>query len=194
MKLRTILIDDQVAALYRLEQILNHHPEIELIAQVTDPRRGLEIINSQKPEIVFVDVEMPKMSGFELVEQIKANGHQPIIVFTTAYEHYAIKAIKKQAFDYLLKPIDIDEVEECIRKIITNRNNHSLIIPKRIKELLSPRELEIIELLREGKSSRDIGGNLFISKSTVDTHRRNILEKTGYDTTNQLISDLLITD
>jgi len=186
MKLRTIVIDDENLALQRFLGLLKNYKNIIISGYTTNPEKGMEMVISEKPDILFLDVEMPVISGFDFMEEIRKKGINPEIIFITGYGHYAIKAIKKQAFDYLLKPIDIDELNECVNRIIDKKNNN-VIIPENIRELLSEREIEIVKLLKKGKTSQQIGKELYISKKTVDTHRRNILEKTGFNSTSELI-------
>lgn len=115
--MRAIIIDDEKKGRIALRQkILDYCKEIEIIGEAEDGKMGYELINSKKPEIVFLDIEMPIMNGFEMLQQLKeCNFH---LIFTTAYDHYAIKAIKYSAFDYLLKPIDIEELKHTVQKLI----------------------------------------------------------------------------
>lgn len=152
--------------------------EVEVIAKIGVPEEAIEIITNLKPDLLFLDIEMPRISGFDIMEITRNQGLNPIIIFTTGYSQYAIKAIKEQAFDYLLKPIILDELKETIKRLAGNRINNKQL-KESISKLLSPREIEIINLIIQGKTSKEISNELFISKTTVDTHRRNILEKTG---------------
>jgi len=173
-----IIIDDEQAGRDHLERLLGSLDGIEVIAKIGVPEEAIEIITNKKPDILFLDIEMPRMSGFEILEITRNQGLNPIVVFTTGYSQYAIKAIKEQAFDYLLKPIILEELKETLKRLSKNGiNNNQLKLS--ITRLLSPREIEIIEMIIQGKTSKEIGEELFISKTTVDTHRRNILEKTG---------------
>ena len=133
---------------------------------------------------------MPRLTGFDVVREVRKNNVNPDFIFVTGYNQYAIKAIKKEAFDYLLKPVDIDELNETI-------NRYKSSIYTRLKEKkskqtdvlskFSEREIEIIKLIAEYKTSKQIAEKLYISKNTVDTHRRNILEKAGLHKTAELI-------
>ena len=123
---------------------------------------------------------MPRMSGFEVVKKVREINITTVFIFVTAFSQYAIKAIKESIFDYILKPYDLDEIKASIERFQLYRstpiNKPSLAF---IEEKLSPREREILKLVLQCKTSQEIADELCISKLTVDTHRRNILKKTG---------------
>ncbi|MBT4967549.1 MAG: response regulator transcription factor, partial [Bacteroidetes bacterium] len=137
-----------------------------------------------KPDIVFLDVEMPAMTGFDLMKKVRGNFVFPSFIFVTAYNQYAIKALKTEAFDYLIKPIDIDELRECLERFNHKRNH----FPQIENSCLSEREKEVGRLICKGKTSKEIAGILFLSKHTIDTHRRRILNKLKVKSTSDLIA------
>ncbi|MFM2393717.1 MAG: hypothetical protein RLZZ546_1699 [Bacteroidota bacterium] len=107
--IKAIIIDDETHCIETLaEKIKIYCPSIEIIERFDKPQEALEYLNSHKPDVVFMDIEMPILNGFMLLEKIKQIEFK--IIFTTAYDQYAIKAIRFSAFDYLLKPIDKDEL------------------------------------------------------------------------------------
>ena len=109
-----IIDDEQNGRLALREKLKLFCPEVKVLTEAENGVQGLEIIKKYKPEIIFLDVEMPEMNGFEMLAQLtERKGH---VIFTTAYNQYAIKAIKYAAFDYLLKPIDIDELMLTVKK------------------------------------------------------------------------------
>ena len=115
--LRAVIIDDESIGINTLKILIEKHcPEIKVVATATEPEKGIGAIEDYKPEIVFLDISMPKMNGFELLDKLVFKKFK--IVFTTAHREHAIKAIKNGAYDYLLKPIDIDELKSCTNKII----------------------------------------------------------------------------
>lgn len=188
-----ILIDDEKDALDRLANLLAKNNRIEVKAKETNPENAVKLVAEYRPELVFTDVEMPGRTGFDVVREIRNAGFNPNFIFVTAYNQYAIKAIRNAAFDYLLKPVDIDELNEALTRFLEQKKStHTKSIPKQfIKEhALTEREVEILELLMQNKSSKDIAEQLFVSKHTVDTHRRNILEKTGKRSTAELLAEL----
>ncbi len=113
--MRAILIDDEVNALETLEIELNAYcPEVEIIAKCEDAKSGLKAIKKHNPDIIFLDIEMPWMSGFELLEAL--GNFSLDVVFVTAYSEFAIKAFEVNAVDYLLKPISKPKLIDAIRK------------------------------------------------------------------------------
>ncbi len=161
LKIKTVLVDDEERALSRMKILLSKFQEIEVIETINDATYAIEFILETAPDLVFLDIEMPGKTGLEIAREINKNNLQTKIVFMTAYEHYAIKAIKADAFDYLLKPIGIDELKNALDRY------HSKTQTKFTK-----REIDIINLITKGLSSKEIGKKLSISHHTVDTHRR----------------------
>jgi two-component system LytT family response regulator len=135
MKLRTILIDDEPLALKRLQRLLKKYDEIEIIAEASDGEKGLGLIEEHKPDLIFLDVEMPLMTGFEMLSKLK---HQPKVVFTTAFEDYAIKAFEENSIDYLLKPIETERLDKTIEKLKRiNPGEQQNSLPGQISALLN---------------------------------------------------------
>jgi DNA-binding NarL/FixJ family response regulator len=187
MDIRTILVDDEALSLNRLHDLIKSVGGIEVVGMSSQPEEALKLIIEHNPDVLFLDVEMPLMSGFDLLKKVREKGLNPHVIFTTAYDHYAIKAIRAEALDYLLKPVDVDELKEAIVRIQSQKKPSSEI-PLNITNILTERENEILELLALGKTSKEIAEALYISKHTVDTHRRNIIEKTK----TQSIQELLV--
>lgn len=107
---RALIIDDETTAVQTLSLMIQHYlPEITLLKTTIDPYEGLELLQSFQPQLLFIDIHMPVMSGFELLKQIPHINFS--IIFTTAHDEYAIDAIRFSALDYLLKPIDTDELQ-----------------------------------------------------------------------------------
>ncbi len=125
-KLKTIIIDDEQPAVDLLKHYLKQHKQIEIIKECSDGFCGLKAINELKPDLVFLDIQMPKLTGFELVELLDK---KQMIIFTTAYDEYAIKAFEINAIDYLLKPFSEKRLAEAIARAEKQLNN-SLSAPK----------------------------------------------------------------
>ncbi len=114
--MRTVIIDDERDAIYTLDLIIQEYlPELQVVGKYTDPEKALISIPVLKPDLLFLDINMPGMNGFELLQNLEKNDFH--IVFTTAYDEYALKAFKFNAVDYLLKPIDIEELIETINRL-----------------------------------------------------------------------------
>ncbi|MBX2888358.1 MAG: response regulator transcription factor [Ferruginibacter sp.] len=130
--LTAILIDDEELSLNSLKtKILKHCPQVKILAVCNNPMQGIEAIETLKPNILFLDIEMPGMNGFVLLQNLKYRDVE--IVFVTAYDHYAIKAIKYSAFDYLVKPIEVCSLKESIKRLAEKKKSSS---ESRIKLLL----------------------------------------------------------
>lgn len=122
--LTAIIIDDELKGRIALAQKLHDYcTEIQLAGEAESGIEGIKLIRESNPDIVFLDIEMPRMDGFEMLHRLpEKNFH---IIFTTAYDQYAIKAIKYAAFDYLLKPIDIEELKFAISKIQSHQRTNT---------------------------------------------------------------------
>src|SRR5215831_2437096 len=118
--IKAIIIDDEVHCVDTLSILLSDYcPEVEILEKCMSPKKGLEAIEKLKPSLVFLDIEMPGMNGFELLEQFKEIPFA--VIFTTSYDQYAIKAIRFSALDYLLKPIDPKELIIAVHKVVTQK-------------------------------------------------------------------------
>ncbi len=119
-----IIIDDEAKGRFALkEKIKQYCPGVEVVAEAADGKEGIAGIAQYHPNIVFLDIEMPGMSGFEMLNAIHEKSFH--LIFTTAYDQYAIKAIKYAAFDYLLKPIDIEELKTAVARSGTAENDQT---------------------------------------------------------------------
>ena len=121
--MKAIIVDDEQNARKTLELMINEYCEnVEIVGSASSALEGIKLVNTLQPDLVFLDIEMPHGSGFDLLDGI--DNKSVDVIFTTAYNHYAIKAIKFNAFDYLMKPINIDELVEAVDKL-KNRNRES---------------------------------------------------------------------
>ncbi len=188
MPIRVVVVDDSKIDRIRLVQLLKHFDKVELIAQEGNPEIAIGIILKHKPDLVFLDIEMPKLTGFDIADAISKGSVKPTVVFVTAYEQYAIKAIRSRAFDYLLKPLSIDNLSKMLERYEYDllgkpEINQDYIINDNITQ----RESEILRLLIQGKTSKDISNQLNISINTVNSHRASLLKKTNSKNTAELI-------
>ncbi len=112
---KTVLIDDEPLAIKRLKRLLEKYSGIiEVVGEAGNGKAGLELTEQLQPDLVFLDIEMPVLNGFEMLQQLK---HMPKIIFTTAYEAYAIKAFEENSIDYLLKPVEAERLDKAIEKL-----------------------------------------------------------------------------
>ncbi|MBL0271831.1 MAG: LytTR family transcriptional regulator DNA-binding domain-containing protein [Chitinophagaceae bacterium] len=110
---KVIIIDDEPLARSIVKEYLQKHPQLELMQECGDGFEGLKAIQQHQPDLIFLDIQMPKISGFEMLELIE---QPPSVIFTTAFEEYAIKAFEAHAVDYLLKPFDQERFDKAITK------------------------------------------------------------------------------
>jgi two-component system LytT family response regulator len=114
MQKRAILIDDERLARQELRTMLAEFPDIEIVDEASNVQEGLEKIDLHNPDIIFLDINMPGKTGFDLLQELDRS---PYVIFTTAYDEYAVKAFEVNALDYLLKPIDPKRLADAIHKV-----------------------------------------------------------------------------
>jgi len=112
--MKTVIIDDERLARKELSSLLEEFKEIEIIAECANAEEARKVIESERPDLIFLDIQMPGETGFDLLETLE---YVPRVVFVTAYDEYAIKAFEVNALDYVLKPIEEERLEEAIRKV-----------------------------------------------------------------------------
>lgn len=112
--IKSIIIDDERLARNELKKLLQNHPDIEIIEEAANVDEGLEKIEQFNPELIFLDIQMPGKTGFDLLAELEKS---PKVIFTTAYDEYAIKAFEVNALDYLLKPIEPKRLADAITKL-----------------------------------------------------------------------------
>jgi two-component system LytT family response regulator len=120
-KVRTLIVDDELLGRERLRQFLQKAPEVEIIGECADGHAAVEIIQQQSPELIFLDVQMPELDGFGVVETIGAESG-PVIVFVTAHDNFALRAFEIHAVDYLLKPFDSERFQRALRRALEQVN------------------------------------------------------------------------
>jgi two-component system LytT family response regulator len=113
MKSKIIIIDDEPLARSMLKEFLQKHSDLELMQECGDGFEGFKAIQQQQPDLIFLDIQMPKINGFEMLELIE---QPPAVIFTTAFDEFAIKAFESHATDYLLKPFTQERFDKAIQK------------------------------------------------------------------------------
>ena len=142
MMLKAVLIDDDQSNLDGLQSKLSKHcPKVEVAALCTNGAEGIHAIETIKPDIVFLDIEMPVMNGFVMLQQLEYRDFE--LIFVTAYDHYAIKAIRYSAMDYLVKPVIAEELKAAVEKAEVARTRHQ-----------APQQMELLLELLQTKTPR----------------------------------------
>lgn len=123
-QLKAILIDDELPSLQNLQQkIIEFCPDINIIATAQKPEKAIQLIEQLRPDVVFLDIEMPRMNGFKMLEEIKEKDFD--IIFTTAYNHYAIDAVRISAFDYLVKPVAVKDLQNSVGRLLKSQSKQT---------------------------------------------------------------------
>jgi len=135
----TIIVDDEPLARKLLKEYLRDFPNIKIIAECRNGRQAIKAINETKPDLVFLDIRMPGLDGFEVLENIK---HMPYIIFSTAYGDYALKAFEMNAVDYLLKPYDRKRFSRAVQKVLDRVSKSSDNIERIVRVLQQSKETE----------------------------------------------------
>jgi two-component system NarL family response regulator len=195
--IKVLIVDDHALFRRGLQMVLENEKDIDVVGEGGDGQEAIDLAEKEAPDVVLMDVRMPKHSGIEATRQIKDMMPLTKILMLTISDEEAdlYEAIKAGASGYLLKEISIEEVADAVRSV---HQGQSLISPSMASKLLTEfaamvkradertqvpgprlteRELEVLKLVAKGLNNRDIGSELFISENTVKNHVRNILEK-----------------
>jgi two-component system LytT family response regulator len=123
MKLRVYLVDDEALALERLRRLLEQTGRVEVTGATTEPEAAVAALTADPPDVCFLDIQMPRLNGFEVLARLP---NQPMVIFTTAFDQYALKAFGVNSVDYLLKPIEPESLERALKKIERLRGTGAL--------------------------------------------------------------------
>ncbi len=150
--LRAILIDDEMTSLQNLKQkLVQFCKEVNVVAAVQKPEEAISLIRDLKPDVLFLDIEMPKMNGFRMLEELGT--YDAEIIFTTAYNNFAIDAMRISAFDYLVKPVSIEELENAVKRLIQKKSMQTkdrlAVLKQSIRDVKS-QENKIVVPLNDG--------------------------------------------
>ncbi|KNH18366.1 LuxR family transcriptional regulator [Arthrobacter sp. ZBG10] len=190
--IRVLLVDDHLVVRRGLRALLGTQPGIEVVGEAASGEEALALVPELQPAVVVMDLAMGAgMDGIEAVRQLRAfNPRQAILVFTT-YDSDAdiVRAVDAGAMGYLLKDAAPGEIFAAVRGAVEGKSVMSPPVASRLfqqlrnpGEILTPREAELLSLLTEGLSNRELGKRLFISEATVKTHLAHIYGKLGVDT------------
>lgn len=134
MKYQTIIVEDEPLARQRLERLLQPFADfIVIVARVDNGEEAVERINTLKPELVFLDIQLPELNGFEVLEQLT---HMPLIIFSTAYDEFALKAFETNAIDYLLKPVEPERLQRALEKLRRLTGHEQAQLQSQLQKLL----------------------------------------------------------
>lgn len=178
--INAIIVDCEIESSILLANLLINYKNINIISIEKDSSVALDKILKFRPDVLFLAIEMPIFNGFEIIKKLKNQSFFPRIILLSSQCQYGIKAIKEGVFDYIIKPIDYQDICECIGRLESVDN----ISPTE----LTRKEKEIMHCLCQGWPIKQIGINLNLSPHTISYHRNKILKKTGTKSTAQLLS------
>jgi len=204
-QIRILLADDHTIIRSGLKLLLEQQPDFKVIAEANDGREAVQQVAAHRPDVVVLDIGMPQLNGIEATRQILAAEPdvQVVILSMHSDEGYVLRALKAGARAYILKNSAESDLIRAIRTVKEGKSFFSPAISKMLLEdyvrqvreksvedsydLLTPREREVLQLLAEGKSNKDVAAILNLSLHTVETHRGNILQKLNLHGTPELI-------
>ncbi|HEX9344470.1 MAG TPA: response regulator transcription factor [Candidatus Acidoferrum sp.] len=204
-KIRVLLADDHTLMRRGLRLIVEQQPDLVVVGEAEDGRQAVALSASVKPDVAVLDIGMPNLNGIEAAKQITdgESGAAVVILSMHADETYILRALKAGARGYLLKDSAESDVVRAIRSVAEGKSFFSPAVSKVMLEdyvkklqrtgsedsydLLTPREREILQLVAEGKSNKEVANLLHLSVYTVETHRANIMEKLKLKSVPELI-------
>jgi len=158
-RLRVLIADDEPRARQFLEKLLGEHEELDLVGSARNGAEALQLIGSLQPDVAFLDIHMPDLSGLEVARHLRGAG-APIVVFVTAYDKYAVEAFEVAALDYVLKPLKRERLAETVRRVVAEARNG--------------RPAARAEALREALDSPGMAGQLAPLRRLPVRHRREV--------------------
>jgi Response regulator containing a CheY-like receiver domain and an HTH DNA-binding domain len=203
--IRILLADDHTVIRNGLRVLLDRQPEFQVVAEAADGRQAVEKVERERPDVVIMDLAMPNLNGIEAARQICSRFPRTAVVVLSMHsdESYVLRALDAGARGYLLKHAAEDELIHAIHAVHQGKAVFSPAVSHMLQEdyirelrqrgtedtydLLTPREREILQLLAEGNSNKEVAARLNLSVYTVETHRGNILQKLNLHSVPELI-------
>jgi two-component system response regulator NreC len=204
-QIRILLADDHTVMRTGLRLLLERQPEFAVVGEAEDGRKTLDAVEASRPDVIVMDIAMPSLNGIEATRQITSKHPEISVVILSMHadESYVLRALKAGARAYLLKDSAEADLIRAVRAVREGKSFFSPGVSKTLLEdyvrqlqqrgeedsfdLLTGREREILQLLAEGKSNKDVANMLNLSLYTVETHRAHILQKLGLHTVPDLI-------
>jgi two-component system response regulator NreC len=203
--MRILLADDHNVLRKGLRRILEEQPEVEVVGEARDGREAVTLASSTHPDVVVMDIGMPLMNGLEATRQILAKNPRLNVLILSMYsdENYVVQTLRAGARGYLLKDSAEEELIDAVRAVAKGQSFYSPKIKEMLLgdsmqrlreegvsdsyELLTPREREVLQLIAEGKSNKEAAAALFVSPTTIETHRARIMEKLDLHSTADIV-------
>lgn len=204
-QIRIVLADDHTIIRSGLRLLLEQQPDFKVVAEASDGRQAVQLVSKHHPNVVILDIGMPELNGIEATRQIVAQDPHPDVVILSMHsdESYVLRALKAGARAYILKNAAEADLIRAVQAVSEGKSFFSPVISKMLLEdyvrqvrekevedsydLLTPREREILQLIAEGKTNKEMATILGLSPHTIETHRGNILEKLNLHSVPELI-------
>jgi DNA-binding NarL/FixJ family response regulator len=204
-KIRVLLADDHGVVRKGLRFVLENEPDIEVVGEASDGRQAIEASDEKNPNVVVMDIAMPRLNGIDATAQIVKHQPQTGVIILSMYsdEEYLLRALTAGAKGYLLKDTAESELVTAVRTVASGKPFFSPDISKTLLEdylrqlrqrglndsydLLSDREKEVLQLLAEGKTNKEVATVLNLSPYTVETHRTHIMQKLNLHNTAEIV-------
>jgi two-component system response regulator NreC len=205
MPIRILLADDHMVVRDGLRALLEKQPDMEVVGEAADGRDSVRLAEEQNPDVVMMDIAMPNMNGIEATRRIvTANPNTAVVILSMHQdESYVLRALKAGAKGYLLKDSLRTDVIDAIRAVTQGRSFLTKKVGRILQEdyvrqlerrglddsydLLTDREREVLQLIAEGRTNKEVAGLLMVSLTTVETHRTHILQKLSLHSVPELI-------
>lgn len=205
ISIRILLADDHAVVRDGLRALLEKQPDMSVVGEAADGRDSIRLAEEQSPDVVIMDIGMPNLNGIEATRRILAANPRTAVVMLSMHqdESYVLRSLKAGAKAYLLKDSLRSEVIDAIRAVMQGRSFLTRKVSRMLQEdymrqlenrglddsydLLTDREREILQMVAEGKSNKEVASLLNISQTTVETHRAHILQKLGLHSVPELI-------
>ena len=201
--IRVLIADDHTIVRSGLHLLLSSEPDIEVIGEATDGISAVELAQEFKPDVVLMDIEMPELDGFEATRQIRARVPEVNVLVLTMHrsDEYFFQMLEAGALGYVLKGAETSELINAVRAVargdvflhpsmarrLVQRFLHQVGADPQGRPRLTPREKQILNLVAEGYSNKEIAERLVVSPSTVHSHRTNLMQKLGLSTRHELV-------
>jgi two-component system, NarL family, response regulator len=184
--IRVLLADDHAIVRNGVAQILNEQPDIQVVAEAADGESAIALYRQEHPDVALLDLRMPKIEGTQVVEQIRREFPEAMLVVLTTFDtdDDIDRALLAGAKGYLLKDVVPGDLVACVRTVHSGGTWVSPIVASKLvgrmtRVQVTPQEMRVLRQVAEGKSNREIGETLFISEATVKVHVRRVLQKLG---------------
>jgi NarL family two-component system response regulator LiaR len=204
-KVRVLLVDDHVVLRQGTRQLLEHERDMEVVGEAGDGEEAVQLARDLKPDVIVMDVALPKLSGIEATKRIKEHMPSAMVLVLTGYDYdeYIFSLLEAGAAGYLLKDVSGDDLINAIRAVYSGEPVlHPAVIsklmarftsqdarpaPSQTEAVLSEREMEVLRLAAKGMSNKDLGEALCISVRTVQAHMRSIFNKLGVGSRSEAV-------